>query len=120
MQTTKKMSKHQKPKKLLIISEWRSGSSMFEYVFTSISGAFHMHEPLMQLSRMRRIVSINDENHKKAIKLIQSLFRCDFSVYKGESIYRVSSNLGHPSKSSPLYLRQQGKLKNKRLKSPSN
>ena len=86
----------QHPKKLLIVTEWRSGSTMFENVFTSVAGSFHMHEPLMTLSFMKRIVSVKNKNYQKAIKLVKSLFQCDFRVFKSICnfvfLYNIYSN----------------------------
>ena len=69
--------------KLLIVTEWRSGSTMLEMMLSYISNSFHIHEPLAFNSE-NRITSPDDNNYEMFMNLLESLFNCDFSILKGK------------------------------------
>lgn len=62
--------------KIVIITTWRSGSSFFGNIISSIPGMFYVYEPLSSF-RARRIRE--PPNSKLAINDIKSFFRCDYN-----------------------------------------
>jgi hypothetical protein len=66
-----------KPKKIIIASTWRSGSTFLGQVLASYPGVFYHYEPLSHVG-VKRVRDREDPS----VELIDQLFKCDFNHKK--------------------------------------
>ena len=69
--------------KIIVVSTWKSGSTLLSDLLASMPNSFVMYEPLHHFG-IHRLISTTDKIYNEVISLLISLLDCDFSMFKSE------------------------------------
>ena len=69
--------------KIIVVSTWKSGSTLLSDLFASMPNSFVIYEPLHHYG-IHRLISTTDKIYNEVISLLISLLDCDFSIFKSE------------------------------------
>ena len=69
--------------KIIVVSTWKSGSTLLSDLLASMPNSFVIYEPLHHFG-IHRLISTTDKIYNEVISLLTSLLDCDFSIFKSE------------------------------------
>jgi len=75
--------------KVVVVSTWKSGSTLITDIVASHPSSFLMYEPLSHYGIERTMGPINPNNTQQ-IKMVEDILNCKFQAFKSESIQKLN------------------------------